>query len=246
MLNEIKENNNKEQKFYNKKWFIWLMLVFIAPVGIFLMYRNKMYDKPVRIVLSVIFSIVFIIAIVPKEPKEQASNNNKTENVKQEPVKVKEEPVKKKEEPPFDFAKLPITEENVKKALEKTIDKDSLKGIVINNEKGKNIIDVTYKVETAFSETALVKGFANTSVKVMEILFKNPKADKVWVWCDATMTDAKGNNSKIPVLNVCVTKENAKDINWSNFKGLVKSDYNNLFNVADKHFIHPAIAKNLK
>lgn len=246
----MKDNNSK---FYNKTWFMWVSLILFEPLGIFLMYKNKKYDLPVRIVFTIVFIGFFMAFFAPRKETKPANNVAKVETVdiKTESKKPKEEvkkqePVNKKEEPVFDFSKAELTKENIQKALESIINEDALKDITISNEKGRNIIDVTYKVETSFSETTLVKGFANTSVKAMEVLFKNPKIDNIWIWCKTNMMDEKGNDSLESVVNVCLTKENAKDINWSKFKDMVLVDYNKLFNVADKYFIYPGIANKLK
>lgn len=55
--------NNKETKFYQKAWFIWLMLILIAPVGVILLWKNKKYNKFARISISVMFSFIFLMEI---------------------------------------------------------------------------------------------------------------------------------------------------------------------------------------
>jgi lysyl-tRNA synthetase class II len=52
-------------KFYQKTWFIWLMLIFLAPVGIILLWVQKKYRPTTRVILSIVFLIFFII-ILPK------------------------------------------------------------------------------------------------------------------------------------------------------------------------------------
>ena len=91
--------NKDAVKFYNKTWFMWVTLIFVAPVGIFLMWKNKRYDKPARIALSLVFALIFIIAVAPKEDNKQVTSTTKVENAtKQEVVEDKKEPVKTKEE----------------------------------------------------------------------------------------------------------------------------------------------------
>lgn len=46
--------------FYNKTWFIVLMLFFVAPVGVFLLWKKELLSKNTRIVVSV-FSAIFSI-----------------------------------------------------------------------------------------------------------------------------------------------------------------------------------------
>ena len=33
------------QKFYEKDWFLWASLILFAPVGIFLLWKNKKFNK---------------------------------------------------------------------------------------------------------------------------------------------------------------------------------------------------------
>lgn len=50
-------------KFYNATWFMWLTLIFFAPLGIFLMWKNKRFSLQTRKVLSVVFSVWLIFAL---------------------------------------------------------------------------------------------------------------------------------------------------------------------------------------
>ncbi|HHV12308.1 MAG TPA: hypothetical protein GXX75_18690 [Clostridiales bacterium] len=59
------------QKFYEKTWFMWVMLIFFAPIGIFVMYQYKRFNPTARLILSVFFGLVFISAIVSSN-----TNNN--------------------------------------------------------------------------------------------------------------------------------------------------------------------------
>lgn len=52
-------------KFYQKTWFIWLMLIFIAPVGIILLWTQKKYKPATRVILSIVF-LIFFILVLPK------------------------------------------------------------------------------------------------------------------------------------------------------------------------------------
>lgn len=59
---------NTKTKFYQTTWFMWLMLIFIAPVGIVLMWSyHKNYSRIIKIVLSVVFSVFFIGLITPND-----------------------------------------------------------------------------------------------------------------------------------------------------------------------------------
>jgi hypothetical protein len=58
---ELKSKDNI--KFYNKQWFMWLTCFFLAPIGLFFMWKNKRLNIVVRTILTVFFMCVFITEI---------------------------------------------------------------------------------------------------------------------------------------------------------------------------------------
>jgi outer membrane biosynthesis protein TonB len=70
-------------KFYQKLWFIILMLFVFAPLGIFLLWKYSAMNKPAKIVLSAIFGLAFIIAVVPNGADTTESNKVASEPAKQ-------------------------------------------------------------------------------------------------------------------------------------------------------------------
>jgi len=208
--------NNKIKKKWYKRWYIWILIILV------------------------------LMVVIPNTSDEAApvSTTNQTKN----PDPPKDEPKKeepKKEEPKIDFSSAELNNDNIKKAAN-TILGSKLVSSELIVEEGKNIGDIIYDPGTFWDDKSLVTNNAVTATKLMELLFTNPKVDKIWVWTQTEMTDAKGNKSMDNVVNVCLTKENAKDINWPEFKEMVSLDYNALYNIADSKFIHPGIAKNIK
>lgn len=65
-------------KFYQKNWFIWLSLIFFAPLGIILLWTQKKYKPFPRVILSIIFLIFFII-VLPKGEVNETDTANKSE-----------------------------------------------------------------------------------------------------------------------------------------------------------------------
>ncbi len=49
------------EKFYNKDWFMWLMFAVCAPIGIFLMWKNKRYHIISRIIVSILYLLLFLL-----------------------------------------------------------------------------------------------------------------------------------------------------------------------------------------
>ena len=52
---------DESSKFYTKAWFMWVMLIFFAPVGIFLMWKfHPEMKKNTKIILTIVFAILFL------------------------------------------------------------------------------------------------------------------------------------------------------------------------------------------
>ena len=57
-----KEECIKEEKIYQKTWFIVICLIIIFPVGIFLMWKYHKFNKVIRVIVSI--AILFIFACI--------------------------------------------------------------------------------------------------------------------------------------------------------------------------------------
>lgn len=56
---------DEKKKFYQKGWFLWLMLILIPPVGIILLWAcHKKMNKVIKIVLAVIFAFWFLLLVI--------------------------------------------------------------------------------------------------------------------------------------------------------------------------------------
>lgn len=52
--------------FFKRAWFMWLMLIFVFPVGVVLLWLYGKFGKTPKIIISVLFGIIFLIVIIPK------------------------------------------------------------------------------------------------------------------------------------------------------------------------------------
>lgn len=77
---EIKE----EIKFYEQEWFMWLMLFLFTPLGIVFMFKfNKRLSKQTKLILTIIFSLLFIIVFfinMSDSDDNNINNDNIIEN----------------------------------------------------------------------------------------------------------------------------------------------------------------------
>lgn len=70
-------NKGENMNLINKKpWLLWVLLFFLPPVGIFLLFKTKKFNTPIRIVLALFFCYVFMLQlnIYFGEPIDKTTN----------------------------------------------------------------------------------------------------------------------------------------------------------------------------
>lgn len=65
-----------KQPFFEKTWFAILMLFIFAPIGIFLIWKYDKFNKFARISLSVLFGLVFLIAVISTSSDDVATDTS--------------------------------------------------------------------------------------------------------------------------------------------------------------------------
>lgn len=150
-VEEKQETPTKENvKFYEKQWFMWLMLIIFAPVGILLMWKfNTKMKKSTKIILSIVFGIVFLIVITGSEEPSvdnAGSNNNIVNNE--------------------------IVKEDTSKKVE-VIDFSSMKEHEILTWCKDNNLTCNFKRE--YSDTVAKDGYIKQSVNAKEQVKENTK-----------------------------------------------------------------------
>lgn len=73
-----KTMNNK--KWYQKSWGIILMLILFFPVGIFLMWKYSDWNKIIKIIITAILAMFFLIGMVSEDPETPSDTGNTTED----------------------------------------------------------------------------------------------------------------------------------------------------------------------
>lgn len=64
-----------EEKFYEKLWFAWVMLFTIVPLGIFLLWKYSHMRKVPRVIVSVLFGFIFLLALIPTDEDTTSSES---------------------------------------------------------------------------------------------------------------------------------------------------------------------------
>lgn len=73
---------SSKSQFYKEKWFIFLMLFFLAPVGIILLYKFTDYDKNKKKTISIIFGIVWVFMMIITQISSSVEDKEKMEEMK--------------------------------------------------------------------------------------------------------------------------------------------------------------------
>ena len=154
-----------EKKWYLSNWFVILMLIFIFPVGLFLMWYNKKWTKPARWIVTGLIALAVVISPFMEDEKSQSeektvSQDNKEEKTEKETSKDKAEPKKEehKKEKSSDDSKTksskPLTDED---KLKKNIKDESvtLKDLEFVNDGDE--IHITIEASTAMSKKSTLR-----------------------------------------------------------------------------------------
>src|SRR5699024_8937376 len=104
----------EEKKFYQKNWFVILTLIFVFPIGLYLMWRHTDWKPKTKKIVTGIVSFIFVLNLFSsddeskndvssttniEEPKtEEISKNDETEEEKERKEKEEEKKTKEKEE----------------------------------------------------------------------------------------------------------------------------------------------------
>lgn len=83
----------REKKLYEKTWFVVVMLIFLWPVGLFLMWKYTDWNKVVKIVITVICALSLITAFT----NNKGDNTSSGDSAVEESVGEVDEPSETKE-----------------------------------------------------------------------------------------------------------------------------------------------------
>ena len=79
--NQKDDEYDEKSKFYAKKWFMWVMLILFAPVGIFLMWKfHPEMKKNTKIILTIVFAILFLIIAIGSAGDETTNDSGSSYN----------------------------------------------------------------------------------------------------------------------------------------------------------------------
>lgn len=118
-------------KWYQKNWFVILMLLFVFPVGLFLMWYFKKWNKPARWIVTIVILLACVFAIF--DNSEEKDNDIKTSE--ENKTSDKKEPTSK--EDTKDDSKAKVNKEDKKIKEESKNKKDNNKKTTQGSMKSK-------------------------------------------------------------------------------------------------------------
>lgn len=98
-----------------------------------------------------------------------------------------------------------------------------------------------------WNEDRMLQSGASDHCYIMQNIFENcPEVNTIVFNFQTQFVDPKGNEFINTAFRTTFSRQNAKNINYQNYKTNCTLDYNNMLLVADEYYIHPGIIKNLK
>jgi len=169
-------------KWYQKTWVIILFLFFFAPVGIILMWLcKKKWNKNLKIILSAIFAIIFIITLCSNGNDDQKTIETKA-SVQATTLESTLEPTPRVTvEPTSAPTPKPTTEPTLKPTSEPT---QQPTPIVAAQTSNINITSITETVSQNANATISIQAQSNT-------------AYSIYVYYASGASTAKGLESKV-------------------------------------------------
>lgn len=240
-------------KFYQKTWFMWIMLIFFAPVGIALLWiYRKEYATNIKTILSIVFGIFFIFILLTS--KDDESNTNVAETT-QTPIQTteaqKNEPAAQPDDEPEPIIKptkkptiKPTTKPTVKptkKPSKKALLRSAIEGVVeadnletFNYVPDNNFSLIKFKGSSNLTNNMTIKGMYKDIFDILEAIQSiiNTNVDFNVVY---PLTDQYGNAEDVIVIKATFKKKTIKKINFDN------AIFENIPIMANEWWNHPAV-----
>jgi len=237
--------------FYKTKWFMWVMLVIFAPVGIPLMwiYHKEEFSKNVKILLSVASAVFFIIILVVDINSPDNAENTQTTQTTEEPEITEEPTIKPTEEPTEEPEKLQETKKPKQtkkpKPTKKPSKKSKIRAAIVEVIEEKNLELFNYVPDNKFSlikfkgtenltNKMTVKGMYNDIFYILKSIqpIINTNVDFNVTY---PLQDVYGNVEEQIVIKATFKKKTIKKIDFDNIIS------ENIPIIADEWWNHPAI-----
>lgn len=246
-------------KFYQKTWFMWIMLVIFAPIGIALMWiYHKEYATNIKIILSVVFGIFFVFVLLTdkdngndinitettqspvqnKEVQEKKSTVQPPDDEPEPTIKPTDEPkptIKPTVKPTVSPTKKPSKKARLRSAIVDVIEKDNLEAF--NYVPDNNFSLIKFKGSSSLTNNMTIKGMYQDMFNILKAIqpIINTNVDFNVVY---PLTDQYGNTEDEIVIKATFKKKTIKKINFDN------AIFENIPIMADEWWNHNAVIIN--
>lgn len=211
--------SNEKKKFYQRGWFLWLMLICLPPIGIILLWVcHKKMNKVIKIILTIIF--VYWIYVLTYVGKSSETEHNEI---------VSEEKIEQEIESDTETSTI---EEQLQEDIVSVVGENMLE--TFNYVPAENFILIKFKGSENLTKSMTVESMYMDISRILEKI-----QDKTDYNIDFNVTyplvDASGNISEPIVIKCTFTNETIKNIDFDSF------DYNNIPVIADEWWNHNAL-----
>lgn len=218
-----------KKKFYKTNWFLWIMLFFVTPIGLALLWLRKdlEFSKKTKSILTAIFSLLFLIVGMNSESQKEYIETPVIVDVD----KQTEESEKQPEPIELTF------EEQVEKIAKEAAGNDDFVNLEWYDE-DKKILMVNLKMGDGFSNNAIRRGMLLDAELILKKLsdnetFKN--LTRIKIIHQGDFVDKFGNTTVLNAGMVSIDVSTVMKINWKNFLTM------NLADIAETYYIHPSL-----
>lgn len=242
-------------KFYERTWFVIIMLIFFFPLGLFLMWKFKDWTKGVKWIVTIVVVLVAILGFATdendgeekkqetntttdsKEDSKDSKKDNAEKNNSKKDTKTKEEKQKseiKKDDKPL------TDEEKLDKKLKEDVRSADIKGV----EFGNGPSDVTIKLDgkSAMSDKSTTRSFKMATAEALLALKEskiNVNNADIYVYHD--LNDGMKDEEKM-VMSSRWDKETIDEMNEDALYTLP----DHIEAQAESSYMHPVMRKNDK
>lgn len=243
-------------KFYQKTWFMWIMLVFFAPVGIALLWiYHKKYSTNIKIILSVVFGIFFVFVLLTSKDNgsdtniietTQSSTQNKEVQKKKPTIQPDAEPeptieptveptIKPTVKPTVSPTKKPSKKARLRSAIIDVIEADNLE--TFNYVPDNKFSLIKFKGSSNLTNNMTIKGMYKDMFNILKAIqpIINTNVDFNVVY---PLIDQYGNTEDEIVIKATFKNKTIKKINFDN------AIFENIPIMADEWWNHNAVALN--
>ena len=217
----------KKGSILEQTWFTILMLVLFFPLGIFLMYKNNLFTKQIRIGISVGIVAIGFIGVAFGGDTEVVQEDNQA--VVKEEAEEKEKPKEEKKE---EKKELTLDELIKEKA-------DNVKDVTFTKGEEPSELNITLTLSDGFSNNFMRSGAYSEAYDICRAINEAGKyTDKISNYkftFFTSLVDKHGNEADGEILYMDFKKEDIEKINWVHM-------YPDKFSeLADPLWIHPAL-----